>query len=302
MRRTAKPLPTILMLLPALSVYGLIIIYPMLSSLRYSLYHWSGVGPMTWTGLSNYAELLLKPPYQTTFLRALTHNCYIFALSIVMKVGLGLFLALLLAQKLRGTAIYRAIVFLPITLSMVAVGFLWKLFLNPQWGVVAELLRAVGLDHLVAPWLGLPETALTTIVLISTWRSIGFVVVVLGAGLLAIPQEVDEAAVVDGATTWQRWLHITIPLLLPTILTVLMLEFIWSFGTFDLIYALEGSLGNPMGSTDVLGLLFYRTAFGSFAGASTRMGLGAAVAVTMFVIILPVSLLLSRLRDRLGTL
>jgi raffinose/stachyose/melibiose transport system permease protein len=291
-------LAIILMLGPALVLYGVLVLYPMVNSFFLSLYAWPGVGPRRWVGLENYIKLFTRPPWSFDFGNALSHNVLLFGLAIVLKLVVGMLLALVLAENYRGARVYRTVVFLPIVISLIAVGFLWKLMLQPQWGAVPGLLRLVGLGHLVKPWLGDARLALVTIAVINAWRSMGFVVVVLGAAMLAIPAELDEAAIIDGASTAKRWRYITVPLSIPTVLTLLTLEFIWSFEQFDLVYALETSEGGPSRATDVLGLLFYRSAFGGFSGTQTQMGFGAAIAFTMFLMILPISIQLGRLRSR----
>ena len=291
----------LVLLLPALVIYLTLVIYPFLNSLRTSLYDWKGIGAMKFVGLENFKRLLFISPYRDDFFNALKHNGIFFFLSLLMKIVCGLLVSLILAQKLKGASIFRTIYFVPITLSMTVVGYLWGLLLNPQWGVVNKLLTLVGLGKFALSWLGDPSLALPTVVGVHAWRSIGFVVVILHAAILSIPNELFDSARIDGASRFQYARRITLPLLLPTILTVTTLEFIWSMDVFDIIYALTGTAGGPYHSTDVLGLLFYRTAFGGFSGSATEMGMGAAIAVLMFLIILPVSLVITSFRRRTET-
>lgn len=291
----------LVLLLPALIIYLTFVVYPFLNSLRMSLYEWSGIGAMKFVGLANFKRLLFVAPYQNDFFNALKHNGFFFMLSLVMKIVCGLLVSLILAQKLKGASFFRGIYFIPITLSMTVVGYLWGLLLNPQWGIVNRLLALLGLGKFALSWLGDPNTALPTIVGVHAWRSTGFVVVILHAAILSIPSELSDTAQIDGANRFHYAWRIILPLLLPTILTVTTLEFIWSMDVFDIIYALAGTAGGPYHSTDVLGLLFYRTAFGGFGGSATEMGMGAAIAVLMFIIILPISLAITSIRRRTET-
>src|SRR5690606_11183142 len=154
----------------------------------------------------------------------------------------------------------------------------WSLTLNPTWGIVNKALAAAGLGAWARPWLGDPRTALTAIILINAWRWIGFPVLVFLAAIQSIPSELHEAARVDGARGWQLFRHITLPLVIPAVLTVTILTFIYDFMAFELIFVMQGSSGGPAYSTDVLGTLFYRTAFGeSVAGGDIgNIGLGSA--------------------------
>ena len=279
----------LLMLLPALILYSVFVVYPFISSLFLSLFQWSGMGPKTFVGLANYKQVLFGT-MQLEFFRALGHNIFFFAFSLLLEFVVGLVLALILASRLRGHRFFETLFFLPNTLSIVIVGFLWGLLLNPQRGFINRFFEAVGLDFLVLPWLGDPALALPTVVAVSSWRAMGFYVLVLLAALLDIPQELYEAADIDGASFWQKTRRITFPLLLPTLGTLTILHFIWSFNVFDIVYAMEGTQAGPAHATDVLGTLFYRIAFGGLGSSYVDMGLGATVISLMFLLIFPISM------------
>ena len=281
----------LLMLLPALILYGLFILYPFVSSIIMSFFNWSGIGPMDkFIGFANYTHWLTEKPYSTMFYRALGHNVVVFTINIIISVFFGMFIAYLLSQKIKGSTIYKTLFFMPHTLSLAVVAFLWGLLLNPQWGVVNKILSAIGLDSLALPWLGNHHTALPTIILIGLWHSLGFPILVFLSAIISIPKSLIEAAVVDGASTFKIYSKIVLPLLMPPLITIAVLTFIGSFGTFELIFLLEGSSAGPFYTTDVLGTLFYRTAFGGM-GSATGMGLGASLATMMFIIVVPVSLI-----------
>lgn len=279
----------LLMLLPAVALYTVFVAYPFISSLSLSFFDWPGIGPKKFIGLENYRNVL-SGYMSTEFYRALGHNIYFFVWSLILSVVPGLFFAFLLSADMKGTKFLKVIYFFPNTLAIVVVGFLWGLLLNPQWGLVNQLFKAVGLTSLARPWLGDTRTALPTIIFVTAWRGLGFYILVYLAAILGIDREMTEAARIDGASELQIAWRIILPHLLPIIATTSMLKFIWTFNIFDIVYAMEGTQGGPAGSTDVLGTLFYRIAFGGLGSSQVGMGLGATVVTLIFAIVFPVSI------------
>jgi raffinose/stachyose/melibiose transport system permease protein len=180
---------------------------------------------------------------------------------------------------------------LPYLVSPLVIGYLWSLMLSPLFGPVNAVLRGIGLGELAQPWLGNPQSAFWVVVIVSAWQWIGFPVLLYGAALGGIPAEIDEAASLDGAGSWQRFRSITLPMLVPAIGTVSVLTFIGAMEAFPIPYALGGSQGNPAGATDVLSLLFYRTAFES--GSSNAIGTSSAIATLLFLFIFGISMLIT---------
>jgi len=216
----------------------------------------------------------------------MANNVQFFLIHMVVQNPIALLLAALLSLRgLRGSGSYRTLIFLPTLLSVVIIGFAWQLILSPLWGVSERLLAWVGLEHLFAPWLGLEESALVTLSLVSVWQFVGIPMMLIYAALIAIPDDIIEAARVEGASGWRIFWAIRLPLIWPTLGLVTILTFVGNFNAFDLIYAVKGALAGPNFSTDVLGTLFYRTFFGyqSQVGSAT---MGAAVATLMFLLIL----------------
>lgn len=283
--------PYMLFVAPAFVLYSVFMVYPLLSSFLYSLYHWDGLIRDGWAGLANFRTVLTDTAYSVRFFGALWHNVLFFASTWVLQSTLGLFFAVIFHSRRRGLGVYQTVYFAPYTLSLVVVGFMWMLLLNPTWGVVNKALTAVGLGSFARPWLGDTETALPTIILINAWRWLGFPMLVFLAGLQAIPDELAEAARVDGASGWHAFRHVTLPLLAPSLTIITILTFIYDFNAFELIFVMQGSTGSPFYSTDVLGTFFYRTAFGdsTTGGDVGKVGLGSAVAVLMFLLICTVS-------------
>jgi raffinose/stachyose/melibiose transport system permease protein len=237
-------------------------------------------------GLDNYVRLLTDGNWSPRFWGALQNNLVFFAIHMLVQNPVGLLLAAILSTRvLRGRAVYRTLIFAPTVLSVVIVGFIWKLILNPLWGVTQGALDAIGLGGLFGPWLGIPGPALLVVSLMSVWQYVGIPMLLFSAALLAIPDEIIEAARVDGASPWRIFSRIQLPMIAPTIGIVAVLTFVGNFNAFDLIYAVQGGLAGPEFSTDIMGTLFYRT----FFGFQLQLGsptMGATVAGTMFVIIL----------------
>jgi len=277
-------------ILPAMILCTLFIIYPLISSLFLSLYSWPGVGEKIFVGLKNFQEIFGGSFGKEVF-NALFHNLYFFIVVTMLELGFGFFIALMLASKIKGSGVFKVVTYIPNAISIILVGFMWGLFLNPQVGFINQIFKALGLDSLARPWLGEPNLALITIMLVNVWRSLGFYVLVLLAAILNVSPDLIEAAYIDGANNWKIIWRIIFPLTFSTLRTLTILLFIWSFNVFDIIYSLMGVQAGPFRATDVLGTLFYRTAFGGLGSAVTDMGLGAAVTVCIFSIVMPVSIL-----------
>lgn len=285
---------------PAFLLITVFVAYPLLSGVRYSLYNWDGTGPLTnFIGLRNYTYTLFSPQFAPEFWGAIGHNLYFFAVSMVLTLvfGIGLAYALLLLNQ-KASQRYSVILMLPFTLPPVAVAYIWTIYLEPNSGVLYTVLQSVHLTALAAPFLGSTTLALPTIAVITAWAGLGFPVLLFLASLTDVPQDMMDAAALDGAGRLRILRSILIPAIRPTILMVTTMNFIGAFGTFDLIYIMEGSQAGPSSSTDVLGTLFYRTGFGGFGTTAQSMGLATALAVVGFVIVVGVSAVFLRLQKR----
>ena len=274
-RRWRRWVPILVFLTPATIIYSVFMVYPLLDSLRRSFFDDDG----NYAGLDNYATLFTNPTFSDRFWDALGHNFQFFAFHMLLQNPIGLLLAVLLtAQSVRGLNIYRTMVFLPTTLSVVIVGFIWRLILSPIWGVT----ESVGID---TPLLGESHTVLPTLSLISVWQWVGIPMIFFYAVLIAIPKDLIEASRVDGAGSWQVFRDITFPLILPMLGIISILTYIGNFNAFDLIYQVKGIVAGPDFASDILGTFFYRTFFGA-SGTTGSPALGATVASVMFLIIL----------------
>lgn len=279
------------LVVPAFALFALFIVYPLLTSVRYSFYNWNGTGPLTnFIGLQNYTYTLFSHDFSPEFWRAIGHNLYFFVVSMILTLIMGLALAytLLLVSE-RSSQRYTVIFMLPFTLPPVVIAYIWTIYLEPNFGVYYSLIDALHLKALAAPFLGSTTLALPTIAVITAWAGMGFPVLIFLAALTNVPKDILEAASIDGAGRLRILFRILIPTIRPTLLVVTSLNFIGAFSTFDLIYVMEGTQAGPSYSTDVLGTLFYRTAFGGFGTTTQSMGLATAIAVIGFILVVAVS-------------
>jgi len=272
-------------LAPAVLVYTAIMIIPLFATLNLSLF--TTVERVSrFNGLGNFRTLFGDPRWSASFWNALGNNTWFFIVHMLVQNPIGILLAAILSNpRLRGAAFYRTAIFIPTILSFVVVGFVWKLMLSPIWGVAPDLLNAVGLKSLFAPWLGKEAYALTTLALISVWQFVGIPMMLIYAALLSIPEEVIEASEMDGITGASQFWKIKLPLILPSIGIISILTFVGNFNAFDLIYSAQGALAGPNFATDILGTFLYRTFFG-FQLQLGDQNMGATIATAMFFIIL----------------
>jgi raffinose/stachyose/melibiose transport system permease protein len=273
-------------LAPAVLIYSLFSIYPLLATIVNSLYQRHHDGSSDYVGFSNFVTLLNDPTWSGPFWNALKNNFVFFLIHMFVQNPIGLALAAILSlPRLRLRAAYRTLIFMPTMLSVVIIGFIWQLILSPLWGIAKMFLQTFGLGFLFAPWLGEESTALITVSLISVWQFVGIPMILIYTALLAIPDELVDAATVDGLNQFQTFIWVKLPLILPTIGLVSVLTFVNNFNAFDLIYAMKGALAGPNFATDIMGTLFYRTFFGNQLQLGD-LSMGSTVATMMFLVIL----------------
>ncbi len=270
---------------PALIIYTLFMLIPLVASLGLSLFEWTGYGEKTFVGFSNFVRLFTEYPYNERFWNALGNNVYFFIITMIIQNMVALLLAVLLTRGLRGSTAFRTLFFAPSTVSVVIVGYIGVLIFNPTWGGLNALLRAAGLDSWAQAWLGQESTALTAVAVANAWQYTGIPMMLFIAGINAIPEVQYEAIAVDGGNEWHKFAYITLPNLRPILFVVSTMTFVGNFSSFEIIYAMEGTLAGPNYATDTLGTFFYRTAFGARTGAPPEMGMGAAIATIMALIV-----------------
>jgi raffinose/stachyose/melibiose transport system permease protein len=262
-----------LFLTPALVLFIGFVLVPICVAIYYSVYNWSGFGPLSdFVGFKNYSTALKDP----VFHQAIEHNLIIVALSLVIQLPISIGIALLLNRKLRGQAFFRLVVFAPYVLSESITAVIWLLLLQPN-GFVDGAFKSVGLGSLVSLWLANKHIVLYTIFVVATWKYIGFGIILFLAGLQGIPEDIKEAAQLDGATPWQTTRSITLPLLGPTIRIWVFLSIIGSLQLFDLVWIM--TLGGPANASNTMASYLIDHGFRRY-----EFGYGSAVAVILFVI------------------
>lgn len=252
------------------------VLVPMGGAAWISLHEWNLLSPMRWVGLSNYQEVVTDPATWNAFRNVLA---YLLGYLPLVYVG-GLGLALALNTRLRGRSLLRGIYFLPVVTSWIVVALVWRWLLNPSVGVVNWALGLIGVDG--PGWWTDPAWAMPAVVLASAWKDLGFVMIILLAGLQTIPTELVEAARVDGAGWWRRLWSITLPLLSPSTFFVVVISLINGFQVFDQVYAMTG--GGPNAATEVVVLRVYNLAF-----RYGEAGSAAALSWLLFFVILAVT-------------
>jgi raffinose/stachyose/melibiose transport system permease protein len=281
---------------PGVIVFVTFVIVPVLMAGYYGFFEWSGFGvPTEFVGLRNY-ELILT---DAAFLEAMSHNGFILVMSLIMQGPVAIGIALLLNRKMRGRSIIRVLIFVPYVISEVIVAIGFSLMLHPT-GAVNDVLNRLGLGGLATDWLSDADVAIWTLMLILVWKYIGFAVILMLAGLQGIPDELREAAAIDGASYWQTQWHITLPLLAPTIRIWAFLSIIGSLQVFDLVFVIWGQYVADTAGTSTMAT--YMVANGRTSG---EYGYGSAVAVVIFLISLVIALVYQRFvlrRDTEGAL
>jgi ABC-type sugar transport system permease subunit len=267
-------------ILPALIVFGAVVLYPLLDMFYLSAFSWDGLSPTkTFIGLENYQQLLEDPIFHTTLRNV--------AIWIVFGGGLGLLvglaLALLINQRLRGTTLLRTLYFLPGTVSIIVVGQVWGWIYQGDYGVLNSFLGSMGLYNLQQSWLGDPSIAIYAAAIVALWAGVGFPMMVYLAGLQTIPAEILEAALVDGATAWQRFRTVTLPLLLPQTLALTILIIIGSLREFTTIYVLTE--GGPAHQTELPSVFVFVQAF-----TLSQQGYASAASAVIFAIALIITI------------
>ncbi len=260
-------------LLPTLLVYSVFVLVPVGESFRLSFYNWpSAVAQPQFAGFRNFTALV----HDAVFWSALWHNAALVVMSLVVQLPAGLFLAVLLSYPTRARWLFRTSLFAPMIMPTTAIAVLWSYIYMPESGLLDRILQWFE-PGFARGWLAEPETAMLCVFLTICWRFIGFHMVLFMAGIAALPDEVYDAARIDGAGEWQIGWHVTIPLLAPTIRVAAILSVIGSLKYFDLVYMLAA--GAPERSRELLATYIYRLAF---AGGQGRYGYASAVAVVLF--------------------
>ena len=288
-RRTQDYVTIGLFLLPAFVLFLIFLIYPIVSSIYYSLFNWNGIGPaVKFVGLDNFKQILTDQ----VFIKAVANCFLIVVLSLAVQLPLALALAIMVGRDLPGRAFFRMIFFMPYVLSEVIAAIIWlSLFSpDPERGLINALLILIpGVQ--AQNFLGDTNAVMVCVFVVLTWKYFGLHMLLDMAGLQNIPKEVEEAAMIDGADRWQTVWYVTVPLLRSTLLTSIYLSVLGSLTQFNLIWIM--TRGGPVNASEVMATYMYRYAFVRF-----QLGYGSAVALVMLVICLVFSVAYLRLSRR----
>jgi len=273
----------------ALAVYGVFVLLPSLLGLGYSFTDWSAYSSdIHWVGLANF-KAILDP--NSAYLGAIVNTVIFTLATIILKTVIALALAVLLTSGVRRLAhLYRALIYLPALLPMVAVGIVFKSILDPDVGLLNSTLRAVGLGGLAQQWLTNVSLALWSVIGVDTWKGVGYIMVILIAGLLAIPREYYEAASIDGASGWQAFRHITLPLLRPVLAVTTVLNLLYALRVFDIVYVLTN--GGPGHATDTV----YTVIFDAFSLG--QWGVATALSTVFLIVMVALGFVVLRVLRR----
>jgi len=276
-----------LFLTPALIVIAVFFLYPIFAVVYYSFTDYSIVTPPVWIGLRNYQQLVKDP----IFWQALTHS-FIYLLVTPALIFLSILLAIAVNRKLPGIHAFRALFFIPVISGSIAVGIAWRLMLDTN-GIINGILLSLGILQEPIQWLAEPRYTLLIAMLLTTWLGLGYYMMIFLAGLQNIPEELYDAALIDGCTGWQKHLHVSIPGLRPQITFVAVISSLAALQVFNEIYILTGGLGGILNSGVTMVFYLWRQAF-----RLNHAGMASAIAMVLLVITLLFSVMNIRLLER----
>ncbi|CAM4121767.1 carbohydrate ABC transporter permease [Lederbergia lenta] len=262
-----------ILLLPSLIGFLIFVLFPVVASFFLSFTSWDLLTPIQWIGFENYINLF----NDETFKKVLWNTLYFTVVTVPVGIIISLFLAVALNQKIRFIKFYRAAYFLPVISSMVAVAVVWQWIYNPEYGLLNFILSLTGIQG--PSWLSDTKWAMPAVMITSIWKGLGFNMLIFLAGIQGISESYYEAADIDGATWFKKFLYITVPLLRPTTFFVTVMAIIGSFQVFDAVFLMTG--GGPARSTSVLVHYLYQNGFEYF-----RMGYASAMAYILFFLVL----------------
>jgi ABC-type sugar transport system permease subunit len=276
-------------LLPNFLGFAVLTLVPVGALFYISFTDWNVFGKAHWIGFHNFHRLLHDESFRTAFENTLYYTVFHVPLTLAASLGL----ALLLNRKLRGVGFFRTAAFFPYITSIVAIAVVWNMMLSPERGPVNHLLNVIGISH-PPGWSTSATWSMPTVIIVGTWREMGYFMLLFLAGLQTVPPEVHDAAKVDGANAWQRFRNVTLPYLRPTTFFVVVILTIWSLKVFDVILVMTN--GGPGESTLVLSQYIYKTGF-----QNREFGYASAVSVALFficILVTAVQFAVNRRRNR----
>jgi raffinose/stachyose/melibiose transport system permease protein len=275
-------------ILPSLILYSLFVIIPTLGSVYYSFTSWDGVSEdVRFIGFANFVEIWNSPRVHNAL-----KNTMVLTVSLVILENVIAVMLAVMVDKVRWFRnFFRSIFYFPVLISGVVMGFVWTIILNYNFGVINQMLEAIGMGAYIVDWLGNPNYAMISIILSTVWKSAGYYMIIYLAGLQGIPQELSEAASIDGANGWQQFRHITFPMLAGSVTVCMVLSMISSLKIFDQIAVMTD--GGPGFETETLTYIIYKVGIGEL-----RQGFGTAMALVLFLIIMIITVIQVKLLQK----
>lgn len=280
-KKRADALTGYALVLPTLIIFIVFTVYPFLNAFYIALTKWDGFTEPVFIGLQNFRHLI----GDANVWMCLKNNLVFMIFTCSIKVILGFIIAMFLRERFRGVTFFRAVFFMPVIMSFVAIGLLWKYIFNPNYGLINSILFAIGLTSPGNPitWLGDPNLAMGCIITVDIWRWTGYHMVLFLAGLQTIPNDLYEAAMVDGANEWEKIRFITLPQMKSMFLTNLIFCLTGALSVFDLIYTMTG--GGPYNTTKVIAIYTYEISFGS----KNQFGYATSINIMLFFLVLAIT-------------
>lgn len=281
------------LLAPGVLLYGVFNFFPLLGLFYISMVDWPGIGPKTFVGLDNFKKVLLNEYYRDQLINALSQNVIFFVVIIGTFLTIGTGLALLLSFRTWGRKTYQIIYFLPYPMAGAAVAYLLDLFVHPR-GLLNASMMQLGLVDSPIPFLGSEDTALITMAMFYSWHRMGFAIMLILAGVLAVRTDLLEASMLDGANRWQSIRNVVFPVLGPAFLLITVIIMVDVFNSADMILIIMGPDAGPFRSTDIMGTFLFRSAFGAgVSDSDVNFGMSAAIGLITAVMILPAAVFLA---------
>lgn len=284
--RQSRRLTAYAFLLPNILGFVTLTLIPIAVAFGLSFLDWDFANPAKFVGLRNFMRLTRDSGFRISF----SNTIYYTAVSVPLTIALALFLAVLLNQRVRGIKWFRTIYFFPEISSIIAVAVVWNMLYHPTMGPINNILQSIGVEN-PPGWTASVKWAMPAVILMSVWKQVGYYMVMFLAGLQGIPEQLYEAATIDGANSWQKFRYITLPLLSPTTFLVSILLVINSFKVFDQIVIMTD--GGPGRATNVLVYYIYYQAFTLF-----RFGYASAIATVLFALVLIVTIIQFRMENK----
>ena len=278
-------------MLPATAIFIFIVIVPIFRSGYYSTLEWNGIGKGEFNGFENYFKLLIEN--KSGFYQAIWNSLLLAVFSVFIQLPIAFIFARVLASGVKGEGFFRTVYFIPVIVSTVVIGQMWLKIYNPQYGLLNGLLQSMGLENLTQQWLANKEIALGSVFIPLLWQYVGYHILLFYAAIKTIPQELIEAAKIDGASSAKITTHIVIPYIVPIIEICVILAVIGSLKTFDLIYILTG--GGPLHSTEVPTTVMFNTIF-----HRNEYGYGSAMAIFIVVECLILTVVIKKVFQKLN--